>query len=373
MADLAEFAVEELLGYKALGAVYEEYGRQASPCPIYDFYNTGPVENMDTDTVEFMYLSRIRQAAPLNFRDQPARVMQPTGMGKRQMTMLRMFNSLHFGFGSLQMLMEPDSRILQRKGMTTIRTQIQDFATKDANTKRLFAAKALSDGIVYKNTAGQILESSSGSDGAPVDLGVPATNQGKIDQANFGGSGDIINVAWDQPTAKILTDLNQLTRAAEYANCPPPKHIWLQSSNRFWLRENTELLAFYNAGKERLDKDLRGDTFEVEGYTFHFSDSTYETSAGAVGYHIPATKAIVTPDPNDSRWLARAAGLEYVPTTLDIGNTVEELANSLAEVYGAFTYAVGGHNPVGINLFMGENWLFGFREPKAVWQLLVDF
>lgn len=371
-AELAEFSVEELLGYKVWTPIYEEYGRLASPCPLYDFYNTGPVENWDTDTIHFVYLSRIRQAAPLNFRNQPARKVQPTGMSKRELTMLRMFNSLSLGVGTLQFLKEPDSQILQRKGLTTIRQQVQDFATKDANTKRLFLAKSLSDGIVYVNSEGEILESSSGS-AYSIDHGVPATNTGQVDLSNFGGSGNAIATAWDNPAAKILTQLDNLTMAAEYNNCPPPKHIWIRRSKRWWIRENTEILAMYNAGKERLDNATKGDTFEINGYTFHFSDATYEAADGTIKYYIPEAKAIITPDPADSRWIARAAGLEYVPTTHEIGGSMEEIMNSLSEVYGPFTFALFDPRTMGIDLFMGDNWLWGLREPKAIWPVTVDF
>lgn len=399
MADL--YDVKSILDYRELTEGYVAWGRNGTPNPFFEFYTGmsapdvpdesppltggGSVSvNADgstttaaglpqypTDQVEFIKLGRVKDPAPINFRGQPARVLQPTGKSKAELAMLNSFNVISLSMDVMQMLREPDQHILQQRGRTEIAQQFEDFGTRHRVLKQVYVAKSFLGGAIYFNAEGEILESSSGA-AITVQTGVPAINLGQLDKADFGtGSGDIVATAWDQAGAKILTQLEDLAEATEYQNTEPLRHIWLHRSNKKWLRENTEILAFYGAGQERLDKDLLSDTFEIGNFTFHFYGGTYTAADGTTKPFIPKDQAIITPDPGG--WLAQGVGLQLIPTTLDIRGTVEEAVASWQEHWGDFAYLLCDHNPASLNMYMGFNWLFGFRNPASVFAPTVDF
>lgn len=400
MATFSE--LRQLLDYRSLGAVYEEYGRSISPNPLYDFYvgegsqqaqdetqsvvgdlsdpadiqdavrslpsnssaGGGSVERVDTDTVEYIFLGRVKSAAPLNKRGAAARLIQPTGADARKVTLAHVFNELRLGFDSLRALREPDNWTLQKLGRTEVMKQLQDFGTRHMMTKRVFLAKALADGVVYTNFEGQILESSTGAE-QTIDLGVPASHKSQL---NIGGN--VISAAWDVAGTDILGQLDNLTYAAEVENVDPPKHIWLNSQNKKWFRLNTELKAYYS-GVRPLNELLNEDTVEINGYVFHFFGGTYTDASGSTQPFIPLTKAIITPDLGP--WFMNAIGLEYVPTSIDIAGSTDEALANVVEQYGPFAYSKFEHNPPRLSVYMGDNFMYAFRNPKSIWIPTIDF
>lgn len=388
--------LSQLLDYRALGAVYEELGRVGAPNPFFASYvgdaqveasneavaildgggassdipvvssaGGGSVERFDTDSVEWIYLSQVKTAAPLNKRGAAARVLQPTGTGSRKITMCHVFNELRLGMDSLRALREPDNWVLQRLGRTEVMKQLKDFATKHAVMKQIFLTKAMSDGVVYADGNGVILESSSGAE-LTIDLGVSSTHKSQINP----GGGAIIATAWDNAAAKIMTQLDNLRIQAEIENADPPRHVWLNGVARAWFRDNTELKALY-AGITPLNQLMSGDSFELNGFVFHFYSGTYTDSAGSTAYYIPPTKAIITPELGP--WFMNAIGLEAIPTSIDIAGSSDEALNQIAEVYGDFAYAKLEHNPPRVSTFMGTNFIYGFRNPNSIWMPTVDF
>lgn len=389
--------MQTLLGFRSLGAVYEERGRRTNPNAFFEYYIGGPtvaateevnqlldegatpqeiplesaagggsVERFDTDTVEFLYLSNNKEGGRLNHRNSPAHIVQPTGADGRKVTLSHIFNQMKLSPGSMEMLREPDSWQLQRRGMKELSKQIGDFASKHMMTKQIFFKQMMTLGAVYLTEDLKILESSSGAV-VTVNGGVPSGHKSRL---NYDGNGNLIATAWDDAAAKILTQLDDISVAAEAENAPQPKHVWVNGKNKKWFRENTELKAFYS-GIEKLNMALEGNTFELEGYIFHFDSRTYTDYAGNVQPFIPYTMAIITPDVGD--WLFNAIGKKLVPSTMDVYGSAEEAFNSFTDVYGQFAYATIDHNPPSVDVFAGDTFMYAFREPKAVWLATVDF
>lgn len=367
MADLSE--LQRILDYRTLGTIYEDASRKAAlNNPLFQTYGAGDGENYDTDEVEFVKLSNLRDPAPLNTRNQAARVLTPTGKERRKLSMFNMFNVLQLSMGTMQFLRDPENWVLQRQGEKEVTQQTEDFAKRHMLTKQVLVSKFLTSATVYISRAtGDILESATG-EYISVSTGIPAANLSQIALSSFGGSGNVIDLPWDNPAAKILNQLDTLNDCVEYQGSEPLRHIWLKSQNRKWIRQNDEILEFYGAGQERLDRAVAGDTFEIEGYTFHFWNGTYLDSSDSVKPFIPATQAIITPEPGD--WLARGRGLQLVPRQVGI---VGNQRGEWDEVYGDFAYTYQEHNPPRLDLFTGSNWLFGFKNPASVFAPTVDF
>jgi hypothetical protein len=386
--------LNELMSYRALTSLYQDYGREnVTPNPFFDMYVGGRTpENLPTDLVEYVAISAVRTPAPMNLRDNPARMLQPTGKTVRRMVMARMFNQIQFGMGSLQMLRDPENYVLQRMGMRELQQQLEDLATKQLITKHVFLSKVLGGQTIYIGPNGDIQESSSGALYS-ISSGIPASNVGQIARAGFfpGGVGNIIATAWDDPAALLLDQLDELNDAAQRAKLPPLKHIWLFAKNRKWIRNNTQIKTLFQYtsadNSMRLDRAVAGDTFEIEGYTFHFYNGTYQPTSGGLDIpYIAETQAIITPDVGP--WFVHGAGMEYVPSTTalqqfgfsyggdnypNVADAISKGLSGLDEVYGDFGYTELTHGPVRLNLFTGSNFLYGLKNPNAVFAPTVDF
>jgi hypothetical protein len=380
MADFLE--LREVLDYRFLTTVYEEWGREnITPDPLFDYYvGNREAERFPTDLVEWVVISAIRTPAPLNLRDNPARMIAPTGKSERRSVMIHMFNQIQFGMGVLQMLREPDNWALQNKGLTEIRQQMQDLTTKQALTKRVVLATLLTGGVVYIDAGGNILQSSTNALWS-ISAGIPAANAGQLARSNFfpGGTGNIIATKWSDPTALMLDQLDELSDAAQRQRTPPPKHIWLFRPNKKWIRNNMQIQKLFNfeTGSSRLDNALKDDVFEVNNYVFHFMGTTYSPAAGGLDVpYIPANIALITPDVGP--WFLNGTGMELIPTTniINVMNgmaTADQAMKDVEEQWGAFSYIQLVGNPGRANIFTGDNWLYGLKAPNVVFTPTVDF
>jgi hypothetical protein len=167
-----------------------------------------------------------------------------------------------------------------------------------------------------------------------------------------------------------MKQFDTLRTYCENLNVAPVNHVWLNSANKSWLRSNTKILAYFT-GLERLDMALNSDSVTLNNVTFHFYGGTYKDSAGNTQYYIPVNRAVITPDLGP--WFLHAQGLQYVPSTIDIASNLDSALNDIAEVYGDFSYAKVEHNPVSLDLYMGSNYLYGFRNPNSVFFPSVDW
>lgn len=365
MAELTD--VRTLLDYRTLTEIYEAYGREeAGPNPLFDFYTEGTPSQYDTDEVEFVKLSRVRDPAPVNYRGQPARVLQPTGKGKAYLSMLNAFDVISLGTSVLNMIRYPDQWALQDRGRVEIEQQMQDFSLRHTLTKFVYQAKFMQSGLVYIGGDGEILESSTGS-AVEVPTGIPPENMGAIPKSSFGmGTGNIIDLEWDDPAALILDQLDEMDEATERRGGQPLRHIWMNRSNRKLIRNNAQIQSFYGDNTDVLSRDINQPTFEIENRVFHFYGGMYEAADGTFQPYISNDKAIITPEPGEGGWLAHGEGLQMVPTSLDIAGDMATALANWQDIYGDFSYVLNDHNPPAVKLYMGFNWLFGFRNPSSV-------
>lgn len=370
------FAINELLTPINLSKAYTKLASLGQKCPLLDFYSS-PNPEQGEDFVELVRWTDSRTMAPINAKGAPARTLQTQGGQGVVMTPIHVFNEFVIPQVALDFLRVDDSPALQDRGMQEVRRQMEIFSRRHKINKAVSLGKLLGDGIAYFDANGMILESSSGA-AVTVDLSVGATHKSQLAHAS-NGSSDIIGTAWDNPAASILTDLEQIRTAAEYDMAPVPKHVWLHGENKGWIVNNTEIKAFVQYNNPGADNYLRflagqGDTLSIGDWTFHFYSGTYVgADESTVRPLISKTKAIITPDPNDSSWFAHYECAETIPTGEGVIGSLEEYFGKTQKVYGDFTYAKVLDNPLKVVVRMGMNYLFAMRDPNAIWIPTVDF
>lgn len=327
---------------------------------------SGTVERFDTDEVDYVFLTARKEAAPLNSRGQPARVATPSGGELRRHKMARTFNVLELQVEQFMNLRDPE-RHVQDTGWRELNRQLNDQAQLDITTQQLWLKQLFfGPGAIYVDANGKILESSSGA-AQTIATGLPATHRTDINL----GSGAIISASWAAAGTKIASQLYRIRDAAQREKAERPKWVFLNAINRELFLNNTQIQANYS-GIDRLDEALNQPVWRYQDWNFVFTDATYEAADGSTQPYIPVDKAAITPD-LDGRWFLNAVGLEWVPDSAFRGSDPIQLLNALRRVYGMFSYSKIVDNPVRLQVFLGNNFYYGFKNPKSVWVPTIVF
>jgi hypothetical protein len=333
-----------------------------------DYFYKSP-RPVDSDEVEMVYFTSGSEPAPLNTRGSEARLMSTAGGKKIKMHLFHSFNQVSLQGDALRALRNPNDESIQQKGEFAVTRVAEEFAERHRLQKEAVLAHTMSYHSVYFGQDGKLLipsvHATTGVITAPTnpvvsaDWEIPATHRGDLNS--------IISALWSSATnVDIPGHLVAIRRAAVRARLPIPKNIWLNAINKPYILNNDyyEQYAIQNPAANQ--KFLEGyDVIEgLWGHNWRFFEGTYEI--GGTTYDIiPSTVAIMFPD--FGPWVKPLAGAELVPSSLEIKNSPQEALASLIKTYGQFAYAQLEHNPVKLNLYMGDNYGLNFAEPLAIW------
>lgn len=360
------YELEEILHPRVISEAYREEAGRFFVNPLVQFYSQ-QIRNYTGDRFEFAYRAAMKEPAPANLRGQPARVLQPTGLSERRVYMLHAFNEVGLSFDALQMIRRPNDETLQRKGRDEVQRQFEDFGDRHLIFRAVCLAKTLTDGVLHFNNDGQVLETSAAATYS-VDFGVPDSHREQLDD----GGGALITTSWDDPTARILDDLDDIRIRAEEENGGEPRHIWLHHAAKRWLRDNDQLKEYVQGSSEKVDRTLSGSMIDdLNGWTWHFFSGTYQAVDGTVTPYIPPSRAIITPDVGP--WLRAVNGSELITSFDGIRPSVDDALSEITEVFGDFAYVKLIDNPTKLVVRMGTNFVYAFANPQAVWCPTVDF
>lgn len=365
-----DLSVAEILDYTMLTALYREaelYNPEESA--LYDFYWRSP-EVAETDAFEWIVDPLSLGVAPTSLRAVPAKLQQLHGLAKKEIEIIVSFNKIGMSLDSLRALRHPSERFLQKKGVEEVRRQVQTFAEKQRRLRFLAMAKAFTGSIFIQNSTGSIVES-SGDGTRTVSTGVPSSHTGALSKATLGvstqlGAGNIIANNWDTTDADIFSQLEELSRAAMLSGLPRPKHVWVTTEAKSWIREQSTFQEWAQVSPAIAEGVLRGDIVEnLGGFTWHFWDGSYQDADGVIRTYLDPLKALITPEPG--KWMAAAEGISIVPTDLNVGQSAEDRLNSSQEIQGEFSYAKIKDDPMELMVYYGDAFVPAFRQPEVVW------
>lgn len=355
---MSDISVKKHLNPHVMRAAYSQVAID-KPTPFTDTF-FGGVENVDDDEFTFFYDPADETPAPMNVPGAAARVVTVGSSLERKMSCFTIFNVQEFNGDVYKALRNPSSYELQDKGREEIGRLTRKFAARHRLAKELIIAKAISDGVVYINAKGQILESSSGAE-ITADMEVPANNQGTANGLNA--------ALWSVAGTDIQSVLEDIMAQSASNIVPLPTDIWLNAANIKYLRNNDYFVEWAAKNPEYSAKILRGEAImDLFGFTWHFVREYYTAADGSRKPLVPTTKAILTPPPGDT-WKAAVNGPTVIPSEVGVTASIEEAINRENIVHGPFSYAKIVDNPVRICNFAGDKFGFGFNEPGAVWQL----
>lgn len=347
-------------------AALDSGGSSAVEVPAIAQAGNGSVRRFDTDECEYVYLLNTPKMAPLNARGVAARVAEQEGAEVRRTFMARMFDVSQFQIAALQIMREFDRYTISPKGRNEIERQLSMNARRHILTKMAFLYHMFFTTTIYVNKDG-FLSASSTNAIMSFSSGIPSTHRARINP----GSGNLLGTSWANPDADIPLMIDAIMAQADKEGVERPRIAFANGADKYIFRSNNKVIAWYHGAGENLERSLSAETFEINGLKIHFSQGNFNDAAGTATPWVPAGSMAMFPDLGD--WFLQAVGLEWVPAEATQSADPFGLLETLRPVYGDFSYAALVNNPVLLNVFMGSNFWYGFREPEAVWTPTIVF
>lgn len=328
----------------------------ANPTPIYDRLFVNPM-NTALDEVRLMRTPLNRTPAPLNNRNAPAKVLPLIGADDAKGAMFHAFDMITMPAPIFQSLYEPESNAVNEIASGEIARQMEAYAQRHAMQHEVAMSQFVTTGGVRTDAEGDFVTTG----GTFFDFGIPDSHKTDLN--------GIIETDWDESDAKILTQFENIDIAAGEQGVPAPTLCIANSTVKPYLRENSETSDWIKASYNAADRSIRGQFIEgLLGRNWLFVDTVWTDKDGAVHKHIPDGVVVMLPDPATARgWLRCMNGLELVPTSRDLMPNVNAAKGKIMRQYGRFSYAAIEHNPLRLDVFMGDHFGWVVAEPNAIW------
>lgn len=333
--------------------------------PLTDRFFTNPTA-VDSDEYEMLIDPNDTRPAPVNRKDAAARVMDGAGMTERRGVLIRTFNAQSFGQDLMSSIREPNSRELDRKGLSEVRRQSAKFRTRHALLKELLIAKVLGTGVLYYDRSTGLIAESSGATTQTIDFGIDATHKTNLNSLS------LLGTSFTAAGFDLIGLFDYIDNTAVTENSEPITEVHCDISLKQYLLKNTQFQTWAAKGTPVTDEVLTGQYSgrvtipNVFGKNFHFYGGSYTNASGSQSRYVPTTKMIFTPPESSRTWYEPSEGMSLVPTSLEVKSTVEDAVNSLAEVYGPYSYASMSHNPLRVDHFAGDCFGFNLKTPQSV-------
>lgn len=240
--------------------------------------------------------------------------------------------------GNLSPIIGPNSQI-DTGGQSYIARQTLHLAEKYNNTVEMMTTGMFQDNL-YFQLSGDNLLPVIGAPTAP-NLGVQIPFQipsGNKNQLNMLGTGNIINIGWQNAGAPLIKNLLQIQAAMTQLSGYQPKHIWLNSLMWYNVLLNTEVrntagsantpFAMYDRIKEKAMDGMEMPEFAAElrgvpWVQWHIADDvlvqgsdidpTWASAPSSATFTkvCPDNTAIITPEPSPD-WTELYLGAEMI-------------------------------------------------------------
>lgn len=240
-------------------------------------------------------------------------------------------------------------------GIAELQRQTADFRRRFVNLRIHALQSTLALGAIYK-AGGTVLPTSSGAT-ETIDMGVPANNKGTCN--------GIIGTKWDQPTATVLTDIDELQAAQVKAGNPPLRYAYYGQGVPEALINNPAIAKLIAGSNSLADGFASGipDALKMKWLPV---GSMFHESAAGVQTDMFSKLCVFTPDPLEGDWYEMLEGSYSVPSAPGMAADAASLAANLETRYGMFSYAEFSKDPVGIKQYAGDTFLPVLKVPSAV-------
>jgi hypothetical protein len=267
-----------------------------------------------------------------------------------------------------------DNFDMQKMGAGEVARQIGLYKAKFDNSRKVNKWSTLRYGAVYADSNGNLLPTSSGAaTDWTINFGVPGSHQSQL---NFGGGNIIANLWSDTTNANIPTQIENLQAFAAQETGLELKYAFYGANVPGYIRKNTYMQAYVQYDT-RVSHALNVSTALPDGLLgltwVPVQKAFFQDSTGTNQQMFNNNMVIFTPDPAVGKWWGLAEGSITVPNTIDISQrTANSIMEDAREVYGQWAcmrYQFDGS--VSLLNYLGDNFMYILKNPKAVWQATV--
>lgn len=290
----------------------------------------------------------------------PAIQAPKTGLNERDGKCIHLFESITHG-GETLLNLQSDQEETRTRASSDFVRQAVNFGLRFNNTEIAAVASALSQGVIYLGSNGQIQLTSSGA-ARTIDLGVPATHKNQCNS--------MISASWATAGTNILGDIFSILKAMAQAGRPCRK-IMYGSAIPGYMRETNTIISGMctksswladQLAQSRLPKGFGDPSNQVEWEPIW--NSFFVDSGGTTREFFGSDALLFLPEVKND-WYTMVDGSATVPTKVGIVGTPDVAAQSFQKVRGKFSYANINHNPVSVDQFCGHSFLPVFLDPTA--------
>jgi hypothetical protein len=318
------------------------------------------------DTGRYTETRGTRTVARLNQYGAGSKQTAKKQIAIRDVKLLHSLESIQLDPLVLQALRNYDNYDLQDRGKDEVIRQVDGFKTRFDNLRTATSTLALAKGHIWTDSDGNVLPSSSGAVN-DFSYNIPAANVGTIATVT-GVPGDMADPATNIPKQfRALKQLAIQTSGYRLGCCLYGRNIPEMITDNTYIkdyaaREPVRREAYLKEG------DLTPE-YTIEGIKFYPGYEAFFEDKNGVNQKIVDDNALIFfPDPNPD-WWDILEGTYEVPTTMNPFADGIAAREALKQVYGKFSYAMYGYDPVGINMYSGDTFFPCIKVPAAVFQL----
>jgi hypothetical protein len=255
----------------------------------------------------------------------------------------------------------------QDKSFEVILEQLKYFRDYFDNLRKTQKMQALVNGANYFDDEGNLLPNSSGANNSyTTDFQVPPGNKNQLDVF---GTGPIISASWANPSTDIPLQIRNLKKAAVAKSGYPLKHALYGNNVLSYLTNNNYVKDYLaregNRRGEYLSDNEIGQLFGLQWTPI--GEQFYEDASNSIHYVANDDTVIFTPEPDDG-WWELFEGSYRVPKTIDLMVNAEDAIRNSDLLYGLFAYSRFSHEPLGLECYTGDTFLYAIKNGKVLFQ-----
>lgn len=350
-------SLQDILSYVTLTEAVQATTR-GTPKPLPDaFYKSH--EKVIADRARYVRYTGERRTSPLNKYGSPARMLDLRNVGEVDVKLMHTFNEQRldpFVFMALRQAASYE----HDKAMEQVKRQIAEAATRNDNLRTAVGMQVLKNGVLYWDTDGNLLPSSSGA-AETHSFNMSANNQNQLN--------GIISASWALNSTDIPLQLRNLKKQALRTTGYPLKYALYGENIPSYLTQNDYVLDYLARSPQKeswlKDNEIPAGLFGLEWVPAY--QGFYEDANGTNQDLWGADTIVFTPEP-ETFWWDVYEGSFPVPTTINIQSDGQAAMNSMKFVHGMGAYGLVVPNPPVVSTFWFDTFQSVLKVPDCIYQ-----
>lgn len=368
------YAIEQILGWVSLGKMIDQViGGVPDPLSSVPAFSSR-TEDVLGDSARYLQGFGSRSVARLSQYGASAIRRALVDLGSSDVKLIHSFEELAIDALTMGRLRDHNS-YEQDKGRKEVARQISQFVINHENLRKACTQLVLANGQLNFDGDGNLLPSSSGQV-EQVNFQIPAGNQSQL---NVFGAGNILDTGWQLNTTDIPKHIRLIKRASVQLTGKRMRYALYGINVPSYINENDFTLDYLARNPPRNEQIL--DTADMPSDLFGLTwipmaEGFWTDQNGTIQKTWGDDNVTFCPDPAEEglgEWWTIMQGSYDVPSSINIAGDGIAAFDNLVRKYGRFAYGQVSANPPTVMVYNGDTMMPVIKNPKAVFQAVVNF